>query len=200
MTRATAATAPSPCGAARPRSTSHAERRAPSRSRAFEKGARSRTTRRSPTRRSTRGRCIKEGVPFANGAPNLAVDFPAAWELAREHSVAHRRQGLQDRPDADEDRHRARPQGAHARAPRLVLDQHPRQPRRRGARRSRSPSSRRRSRSSACSSTSSSRSSTRSSTATSSTRSASSTTRRAATPRRAGTTSISSGGSATRCR
>jgi myo-inositol-1-phosphate synthase len=32
--------------------------------------------------------CMKEGVPFANGAPNLCVDFPAAWELAREHSVA----------------------------------------------------------------------------------------------------------------
>ncbi|WP_437731823.1 inositol-3-phosphate synthase [Sorangium sp. So ce1335] len=31
--------------------------------------------------------CIKEGVPFANGAPNLTVDFPAAWELARTHGV-----------------------------------------------------------------------------------------------------------------
>lgn len=31
---------------------------------------------------------IKEGVPFANGAPNLCVDFPAAWDLAREHNVA----------------------------------------------------------------------------------------------------------------
>ena len=28
--------------------------------------------------------CLKEGVPFANGAPNLAVDFPAAIELAKE--------------------------------------------------------------------------------------------------------------------
>ncbi len=28
--------------------------------------------------------CLKEGVPFANGAPNLSVDFPAAVELARE--------------------------------------------------------------------------------------------------------------------
>ena len=28
--------------------------------------------------------CLKEGVPFANGAPNLGVDFPAAQELARE--------------------------------------------------------------------------------------------------------------------
>jgi len=31
--------------------------------------------------------CLKEGVPFANGAPNLTVDFPAAWELARETST-----------------------------------------------------------------------------------------------------------------
>ena len=28
--------------------------------------------------------CLKEGVPFANGAPNLGVDFPAARDLARE--------------------------------------------------------------------------------------------------------------------
>jgi myo-inositol-1-phosphate synthase len=32
--------------------------------------------------------CIKEGVAYANGAPNLTVDFPAALELAREHRVA----------------------------------------------------------------------------------------------------------------
>ena len=31
--------------------------------------------------------CLKEGVPFANGAPNLTVDFPAASELAREREV-----------------------------------------------------------------------------------------------------------------
>jgi myo-inositol-1-phosphate synthase len=31
--------------------------------------------------------CLKEHVPFANGAPNLCVDFPAAWELARECQV-----------------------------------------------------------------------------------------------------------------
>jgi myo-inositol-1-phosphate synthase len=31
--------------------------------------------------------CIKERVPFGNGAPNLCVDFPAAWELAREFGV-----------------------------------------------------------------------------------------------------------------
>jgi myo-inositol-1-phosphate synthase len=31
--------------------------------------------------------CIKERVPFGNGAPNLCVDFPAAWGLARELGV-----------------------------------------------------------------------------------------------------------------
>jgi myo-inositol-1-phosphate synthase len=31
--------------------------------------------------------CIKERVPFANGAPNLCVDFPAVWDLARECRV-----------------------------------------------------------------------------------------------------------------
>ncbi|CAN5172238.1 inositol-3-phosphate synthase [soil metagenome] len=31
--------------------------------------------------------CMKEKVPFANGAPNLCVDFPAMWDLARENEV-----------------------------------------------------------------------------------------------------------------
>jgi myo-inositol-1-phosphate synthase len=31
--------------------------------------------------------CLQEGVPFANGAPNLALDFPAVWELARRRKV-----------------------------------------------------------------------------------------------------------------
>ncbi len=30
---------------------------------------------------------LKRGIPFANGAPNLTVDIPAMWELARENSV-----------------------------------------------------------------------------------------------------------------
>ncbi len=30
---------------------------------------------------------LQEGIPYANGAPNLSVDFPAMLELAREHSV-----------------------------------------------------------------------------------------------------------------
>ena len=31
--------------------------------------------------------CLKSGVPFANGAPNLSVDFPAMLELARQTGV-----------------------------------------------------------------------------------------------------------------
>ena len=31
--------------------------------------------------------CLQEGVPYANGAPNLSVDFPAAWELAKKNRV-----------------------------------------------------------------------------------------------------------------
>jgi myo-inositol-1-phosphate synthase len=32
--------------------------------------------------------CLKERIPFANGAPSLTVDFPAAHELARQMNVA----------------------------------------------------------------------------------------------------------------
>jgi myo-inositol-1-phosphate synthase len=31
--------------------------------------------------------CLKSGVPFANGAPNLSVDFPAMQELSRKEGV-----------------------------------------------------------------------------------------------------------------
>ncbi|HXE74679.1 MAG TPA: inositol-3-phosphate synthase [Candidatus Xenobia bacterium] len=30
---------------------------------------------------------LKRGIPFANGAPNLTVDIPAMWELARQNNV-----------------------------------------------------------------------------------------------------------------
>ena len=46
---------------------------------------------------------IMEGVPYANGAPNLSADIPALEDLAKEKGVADRREGLQDRPDAHED-------------------------------------------------------------------------------------------------
>ena len=91
----------------------------------------------------------------------------------------HRRQGLQDRPDHGQDRARADVQGADARRGRLVLDQHPGQPRRRGAGRSGELQDQGRVASSACWSTSSSRSSTPSSTARCTTRCGSTTIRRA---------------------
>src|SRR5258707_9887448 len=34
-----------------------------------------------------RSACIQEGIPFANGAPNFTVDFPAMWQLAKQREV-----------------------------------------------------------------------------------------------------------------
>jgi myo-inositol-1-phosphate synthase len=31
--------------------------------------------------------CIQESIPFANGAPNFTVDFPAMWQLAKQREV-----------------------------------------------------------------------------------------------------------------
>ena len=80
---------------------------------------------------------LKEGMPFANAAPNLTADIPAMLELAAQTKA----------PLAGNDMKtgqtliktiiapglKARMIGVQG----LVLDQHPRQPRRRGARRSR---------------------------------------------------------------
>ena len=76
---------------------------------------------------------LKSGVPYANGAPNLTTDMPALLELARERAGPGLRQGFQDRPDVHEDADRAGAESPHAGAERVVLDQHPGQPRRRGA-------------------------------------------------------------------
>ena len=100
---------------------------------------------------------LMEDVPFANGAPNLSVDVPAMMALAQQNAAADLRQGLQDRPDVDQDRDRAGHQGAAARRRGLVFDQHPGQSRRRGAGRSRSRSRRRKRARSRCSITSCSR-------------------------------------------
>jgi len=144
---------------------------------------------------------LMEGVPFANGAPNLTVDLPVMLELSRKNEA----------PICGKDFKTGQTLMKTVLAPALkarmlglsgwystnilgnrdgeVLDD----PEQRQA-------PKRKRRSSACSSTSSSPSSTPSSTATSTTRCASTTTRPAATTRRAGTTSTSSGGWATRCR
>ena len=100
---------------------------------------------------------LLEGVPFANGAPNLTVDTPALRELATEHNIPISGKDFKTGQTLIKTVLGADAQGPHARPVGLVLDQHPRQPRRRGARRSRRTSRPRRSPSSACSSTSSSR-------------------------------------------
>ena len=40
---------------------------------------------------------LMEGVPFANGAPNLTVDLPGDAGVVAGEFGAHLRQGLQDR-------------------------------------------------------------------------------------------------------
>ena len=133
-------------------------------------------------------------------AEPLASTRRRCMQLAQRARRADLRQGFQDRPDVDEDRHRAGPQGAHARPRRLVLDEHPRQPRRRGARRSGVVQDEGGVEAVACCTRSCSPRSIPSCTRTSRTSCASTTTRRAATTRKAGTTSTSSGGWAIRCR
>src|SRR6202789_381353 len=73
---------------------------------------------------------IAEGVPFANGAPNLTVDIAAREEFAGG------RQGFQNRANFDQDGSGAGVQGAHAGAERLVFDEYSGQSRRRSAGRS----------------------------------------------------------------
>ena len=153
-----------------------------------------------PVEHDLRLRGAQEGVPFANGAPNLTADMPALLRARRAERLADRRQGFQDRADADEDDHRARPQGAHARRQGLVLDQHPRQPRRRSAGRSGVVQDQGRDQEVGARPHPPAAPLPGPVQATCTTSSASTTTRRAATTKRAGTTSTSSAGSATRCR
>ena len=80
---------------------------------------------------------LMEGVPFANGAPNLTVDIPALVKLANDRGVPICGKDFKTGQTLLKTVARADAQGAHARPQRLVLDQHPRQPRRRGARRPR---------------------------------------------------------------
>ena len=103
----------------------------------FEEGLATKAIPKSALRKSTPTPAIKLGVPYCNGAPNLTRRHRRHPGIGSRDSHANRRQGLQDRPDPDEDDPGARLQGAHARHERLVLHQHPGQPGRRGARRSR---------------------------------------------------------------
>ena len=58
---------------------------------------------------------LKEGMPFANAAPNLTADIPALLELAAQTGAPVAGNDMKTGPDAHQDHHRARPQGAHAR-------------------------------------------------------------------------------------
>ncbi len=79
---------------------------------------------------------LKSGIPFANGAPNLTVDHASVDDARRKEQARDLRQRLQDRPNVDEDNHRAWFEVSHAWITWLVLHKHSRQSRRRGARRS----------------------------------------------------------------
>jgi hypothetical protein len=125
---------------------------------------------------------LKCGIPYANGAPNLSADVPALLDLAAQNGV----------PVSGKDFKTGQTLMKTILAPGFKAP----------GRYSTTPSRSRpkRNRSWACSISSFSRSFIRSCTATSRTSCASTTTHPVATTRKAGTTSIFSGGSVTRCR
>jgi myo-inositol-1-phosphate synthase len=143
--------------------------------------------------------CLKLGIPYSNGAPNMALDPPAMVELARKNQVPicgkDFKTGQTLMKTILAPGFKARLLGLQGWYSTNILGN------RDGEVLDDPDSSRaRRSPSWACSITSCSPSCTPTSTVTSTTWSASTTTRRAATTRKAGTTSTSSVGSATRCR
>ena len=155
--------------------------------RAGARGQRRRRFRRAwstPTRRS------RKASRTRTRAPNLTRRHPGDGGAGGADEVADCRQGPEDRADADQDDHRARPEGAPARRRGLVLDQHPRQPRRRGAGRSRVVQDQGREQEVGARLHLPAAPLSRSLQGDLATSSASTTTRRAATTRKAGTTSI----------
>ena len=80
---------------------------------------------------------LMEGVPFANGAPNLTVDIPAMLELSREREVPICGKDFKTGQTLIKTVSGSRIQGAVARAEWMVFDKYSRQPRRGSARRSR---------------------------------------------------------------
>ena len=103
----------SPSGAARPRSIA-SRPTSTRRSTTFEAGLEASDDDIAPSQIYAYA-CLKMGVPYANGAPNLSRRHARAARARAQAGPADHRQGLQDRPDADEDDPRARLQGAHAR-------------------------------------------------------------------------------------
>ena len=79
---------------------------------------------------------LKEGIPFANGAPNLTVDIPALNELSKKMNAPICGKDFKTGQTFIKTVLAPAFKTAHAGRGGLVLDQHPGQPRRRGARRS----------------------------------------------------------------
>jgi myo-inositol-1-phosphate synthase len=79
---------------------------------------------------------LSEGVPFANGAPNLTVDVPAMIELSKKNAAPICGKDFKTGQTFHEDGAGAGLQGAHDRRVGVVLDQHSGQSRRGSAGRS----------------------------------------------------------------
>ena len=102
------------------------------------RGLRGGDRRRRPDDRAVnalRVRRLAGGRAVLQRRPEPDRRHPRAARLRHRARPGDLGQGLQDRPDADQDGAGADAQGADARPVRVVLDEHPRQPRRRGARR-----------------------------------------------------------------
>ena len=79
---------------------------------------------------------LKEGIPFANGAPNLTVDIPAMQELSKKMGAPICGKDFKTGQTLIKTVLAPGFKARQARRQRMVLDEHPRQPRRRGAGRS----------------------------------------------------------------
>ena len=142
---------------------------------------------------------LMEDVPFANGAPNLSVDIPAMMALAQQNRLPICGKDFKTGQTWMKTVIAPGDQGAAARRRRLVLHQYPGQSRRGSPRRSGIVQDEGRKQEVGPRLTSFSRTCIPASTRICTTSSASTTIRRGATTKRAGTTSIWSAGSATRC-
>ena len=104
---------------------------------AFEKALRRESSEASSPSQLYACAAITGGIPYSNGAPNLSCDFPALHRAGRKKGVAI---GGKDFKTGQTLMKTIIAPGLKARmlgVERLVLHQHPRQPRRRSARRSR---------------------------------------------------------------
>ena len=111
--RSAGARAPSPSGAARPRSYTQPARSTDDPH--VRGGAPEERPGDHERARSTPGRSSRSAFRSPTARRTWPSISPRAWSSRARTRVADRRQGLQDRPDPDEDGHRARPQGRAAR-------------------------------------------------------------------------------------